>query len=74
MRLLLKQFIERPLAAFIFGVEMLGKGLPIGQTIDGMISRMIHTLSCRQEPISERDGDTLADQKLKTGGPGSRHV
>ena len=74
MSLFLEQFIERPLAAFIFGVDVLGQGLSAGQTIDGVISRMVHTLSCTQELRSEPRGDTTGDQDVKTEESRSRKV
>jgi hypothetical protein len=48
--LMVEQFIERALAAFIFSVEILGEVLEREQTIDGTVSRIIHTLSCPRRP------------------------
>lgn len=45
MRRLFRQLIERPLAAFASSVEMLGQRIQGTQRIDGMISRIAHTLS-----------------------------
>jgi hypothetical protein len=46
MQWLVEQFVERPLAAFISSVEILGHGLQRGQTFDAIVGRIIHTLSC----------------------------
>ena len=53
MSWLVEQFIERPLAAFISSVEILGQGLQGGQAIDAIVSRIIHTLSCAADRGSE---------------------
>ena len=54
IRWVVEQFIERPLAAFISSVEILGQGLEGGQTVDAIMGRIIHTLSC----TSGRAGET----------------
>ena len=53
MQWLVEQFIERPLAAFVSSVEILGQGLQGGQTIDAIVGRIIHTLSCTSDGRSE---------------------
>lgn len=55
MQWLVEQFIERPLAAFISSVEILGQGLQGGQTIDAVVGRIIHTLSCTSDRRSESE-------------------
>ena len=74
INLFLEQFIERPLAAFIFGVEVLGQGLSAGQTVDGVISRLVHNLSCTQELGGEPDDDTTGSHEVSTSEPRSRRV
>ena len=69
---LLEQFIERPLVAFIFSVEILGQGLQGDQTIDGIVSRIIHTLSCPLDRSSEREKVvTTGDREAEREGSGS---
>jgi hypothetical protein len=64
MRWLVEQFIERPLAAFVSSIEILSEGLQRGQTIDGLVSRIIHTLSCPSGRGSEpEDVVTNGDRK-----------
>ncbi len=53
IRWVVEQFIERPLAAFISSVEILGQGLQGGQTVDAIVSRIIHNLSCASDRGSE---------------------
>jgi len=65
MSLFLEQFIERPLAAIIFGVDVLGHGLSAGQTIDAVISRMVPALSCTQEFKGEARDATNGDHEVK---------
>jgi hypothetical protein len=60
---LVEQFIERPLVAFISSVEILGQGLQGGQTIDAMISRVIHTLSCAPGRNNERENESTTDDR-----------
>ncbi len=55
MQWLVEQFIERPLSAFVSSVEILGQGLQGGQTIDAIVGRIIHTLSCPPDGRSERE-------------------
>lgn len=50
-----EQFFERPLAAFISSVEILGQDLKGQQMIDAIVGRIIHSLSCRSECGSERE-------------------
>ena len=68
---LFEQFIERPLAAFISSVEILGQGLQGGQTVDAIVGRIIHTLSCTSDRRSEtRNGATTADREGNREGSG----
>jgi hypothetical protein len=55
MTLMLKQCIERPLAAFVVSVEILGQGLQGDQTIDAIASRIVHTLSSPPGRRSDRE-------------------
>ena len=72
MRRLLEQFIERPLAAFISSAAILGEGLQGEQTIDAVVSRMIHTLSCTPGRRSGPENIvTIGDRKLEREGSGS---
>ena len=72
MKRLLEQFIERPLAAFVASVEILSEGLQGGQTIDGIVSRITHTLSCPPGRRSEKENAaTTNDQEVKRGGSSS---
>ena len=66
MKQLVEEFIERPLATFISSVEILSEGLQGGQTIDGIMNRIIHTLSCPPDrrsgrghvvPTDDREGE-----------------
>lgn len=75
MRYLVQQFIERPLAAFISSVEILGEGLRTEQTIDGIVSRLVHTLS--SPPDRKRQGEPVEEphsseccSETKRDGPG----
>jgi hypothetical protein len=45
MRRLFDQIVSRPLAALFSSIEMLDQSLDGGQRVDGMVSRIIHTLS-----------------------------
>jgi hypothetical protein len=72
MQWLVEQFIERPVSAFVSSVEILGQGLQGGQTIDAVVSRIIHTLSCTSGRTSEmRNGATIDDREVRRKGPGS---
>jgi len=53
MKQLFEEFIERPVAAFIASVEILSEGLQGGQTIDGLFSRIIHTISSPAQRMRE---------------------
>lgn len=55
MRWFVEQFFERPLAAFISSVEILGQDLKGQQMIDAIVGRIIHSLSCPSECGSERE-------------------
>src|SRR5262249_37001090 len=45
MRELFRQIVSRPAAAVTAGFELLGQRMKSGQRIDGIVSRIIHTLS-----------------------------
>jgi hypothetical protein len=45
MKRFFNQMIERPAEAFLSCLEMLSQSVDERQRIDGMVSRMIHTLS-----------------------------
>jgi hypothetical protein len=45
MQQLLRQIMSRPIAAVTAGFELLGQRMKSGQRIDGILSRIIHTLS-----------------------------
>lgn len=53
MRRLFEQMVLLPLDAFLTSVELLSQGPGGSQTIDGMLSRIVHTLS---RPHSTRRG------------------
>src|SRR5215210_4693735 len=53
MRRLLDQIIKRPLDAFVLSMQMLGQRVNERQRIDGMVSRLVHTLS---RPAGARSG------------------
>ena len=73
MQWMVEQFIERPVSAFVSSVEILGQGLQGGQTIDAMVSRIIHALSCTSGLTSEmRNGAATDDREGKREGSGSR--
>jgi hypothetical protein len=57
MKQLFDQFIGRPLMALISSVEILREELQAEQTVDGVLSRAIHILSCppNYESDSERE-------------------
>lgn len=75
MQWLVEQFIERPLSAFISSVEILGQGLQGGQTIDAVVGRIIHTLSCSSEGRSEPESVvTTGDREGKRKGSGSCRI
>jgi len=63
MSWLVEQFIERPLAAFISSVEILGQGLQGGQAIDAIVSRIVHTLSCAADRGSELENVPQTDDR-----------
>jgi hypothetical protein len=45
MRRLFEQMVLRPLDALLTSVELLGQGPGGSRTVDGMLSRIVHTLS-----------------------------
>ena len=72
MKQLVEEFIERSLATFISSVEILSEGLQGGQTIDGIMNRIIHTLSCAPDRRGGRGHVvSTADREGEREGPGS---
>jgi hypothetical protein len=45
MRRVFEQMVLRPLDAFLTSVELLSQGPGGSRTVDGMLSRIVHTLS-----------------------------
>ena len=60
---LVEQFVARPVAAFISSIEILGEGLQGGQTIDAIVGRVIHTLSCASNRGSVPDNAPANDDR-----------
>lgn len=54
MRRLFEETLIRPLGALLSGVELMGRRVDAGRMFDGMMSRVVHTLSSphvvRREP------------------------
>lgn len=45
MKRLFEQMFQRPLNAFVSSAELLNRSISGSQRIDGIVSRMVHTLS-----------------------------
>lgn len=58
MRRFIEDMFQRPLNAFLSSAELLNRSISGTQLIDGIVSRMVHTLSrsheSRQQPLSNR--------------------
>jgi len=62
---LVEQFIARPVAALLSSVEILGEGFQGGQTIDAIVGRVIHTLSCPSDHKSAAENLSATDDEEK---------
>jgi len=66
MNWLFEQFIERPLAALTSSIEILGEGLETGQSIDAIVGRVIHTMSCPAGGAGQSDSPTIEEREGKS--------
>ncbi|HVF43017.1 MAG TPA: hypothetical protein VM936_08405 [Pyrinomonadaceae bacterium] len=61
MRRFFEETLMRPLGALLSGVELMGRRVDAGRMFDGMMSRVVHTLStplvARREPTEDGDPD-----------------
>src|SRR5262245_37915580 len=67
MRQLLSQIVSRPVADLTASLELLRQRMKSGQRIDGIISRIIHTLSRGSDEGVNRSSPLIAEQKDSRG-------
>jgi len=56
LKQMLDEILRRPLDALTATMDMLGKNVPAGMTVDGMISRAAHALFRPQQDDAKADG------------------
>jgi hypothetical protein len=59
--MVVEQFIERPLKAVMLTFEIFGEGFQGEQTIDAIVGRIIHTLSCPSDRKTETESAQQTD-------------
>jgi len=69
MRGLFGQLVVRPLTAFIWSIEVLAQGVQGMQSVDAMVSRVVHTL-CRPAREGLQRGRAPARASLPPGRSG----
>jgi len=65
MNHLFEQFVGRPLIALVSSIEILCEQLETEQTIDGVLSRAIHTLSCPPDPKNDSEQREKLEQRVR---------
>jgi len=64
MRRFFEEMFQRPLKAFISGADLLNRRISGTQLIDGIISRVVHTLSHPHESYGTTQSKELRNAKL----------